>query len=233
MKTANRLLIILMVLPLVAGGGTMLDRIHWLGHDSFRIDWEGKVILIDPYDLAGQSGKKADVIFVTHSHGDHLSVADLQKCAGPSTVIVAPANGAEKLAGFSHVIKVQPGESGMASGVKFRAVAAYNTNKQFHPAANGWVGYLLDLGGTTVYHAGDTDRIPEMKGLRPSIALLPVSGTYVMTAAEAVQAALDLQAGTVIPMHYGAIVGGEEDARQLAKGLEGKIPVVIKARESF
>ena len=116
--------------------------------------------------------------------------------------------------------------------VEIEAVPAYNTNKQFHPKAQGWVGYIFTVNGQRIYLAGDTDRIPEMKNLsRIDVALLPVSGTYVMTAGEAVQAALDIRPGIAIPMHYGSIVGSSGDAQKFADGLKGKIEVVVLPEE--
>ena len=105
--------------------------------------------------------------------------------------------------------------------VKVTAVPAYNTNKQFHPRGNNWVGYIFTVEGQRIYIAGDTDHIPEMKGYRCDIALLPVSGTYVMTAEEAVAAANDIGPKIAVPMHYASIVGSEKDAetfRRLYKG---------------
>ena len=97
----------------------------------------------------------------------------------------------------------------------------------FHPQKNGWLGFILELEGVRIYHAGDTDRIPEMKNFEVDIALLPVSGTYVMTADQAIGAALDIGPKLAIPMHYGAIVGAEDDARKFKEALEGKVEVMI------
>jgi L-ascorbate metabolism protein UlaG (beta-lactamase superfamily) len=116
-------------------------------------------------------------------------------------------------------------------GVEIEVVPSYNTNKEFHPKGRNWVGYVFTVNGRRIYLAGDTDHIPEMKDIRCDIALLPVSGTYVMTAEEAVRAALDIKPVTAIPMHYGAIVGDESDAERFRGALEGKIDVVILAQE--
>jgi len=95
------------------------------------------------------------------------------------------------------------------------------------------VGYVITMEGVRIYLAGDTDRIPEMKNLgNIDIALLPVSGTYVMTAREAAEAALqDIKPAIAVPMHYGSVVGGPQDAEEFRKLLEGKIQVVIKPLE--
>jgi L-ascorbate metabolism protein UlaG (beta-lactamase superfamily) len=110
-------------------------------------------------------------------------------------------------------------------------VPAYNTNKQFHTKDKGWVGYIFTVQGQRIYIAGDTDYISEMKNFKVDIALLPVSGTYVMTADEAVKAALDMKPKVAIPMHYGSIVGSEKDAKRFADSLKGKVEVVILKEE--
>jgi L-ascorbate metabolism protein UlaG (beta-lactamase superfamily) len=111
--------------------------------------------------------------------------------------------------------------------VKVAAVPSYNTDKDFHPKKNSWLGFIVEVEGVKIYHAGDTDFIPEMKGLSVDIALLPVSGTYVMTAEQAVKAALEIKPKLAIPMHYGAIVGDEGDAMRFKKALDGKVDVLI------
>jgi len=199
-----------------------LRKIHRLGHDGFRIDSQ-KTIYIDPYEIEG--GPPADIICITHEHFDHCSPGDVSKIAGPNTVIVTEKDSAAKLAGDIRI--VAPGQSVMIDDVVIEAVPAYNVDKNFHPKANGWLGFILTVEGVRVYHAGDTDLIPEMKDFSADIALLPVSGTYVMTAAEAIDAATAISPKLAIPMHYGAIVGGEGDAEAFKKGLEGKIDVQI------
>ncbi|BBB32533.1 conserved hypothetical protein [Thermotomaculum hydrothermale] len=184
--------------------------VKWLGHDGFLIEFNGLNIYIDPFKLNDFS-KKADIIFVTHSHYDHLSKEDIEKLAKDDTLIVCPENGAEQLDGYN-VLKVNPGFAGEAKGISFKCVPAYNTNKKFHPKENNWVGYVIDFGGIKVYHAGDTDFIPEMKDIKTDIALLPVSGTYVMTDNEAFEAAKVIKPKIAVPMHYGSIVGDKSNA---------------------
>ncbi len=193
-----------------------------LGHDSFRID-ASTCIYIDPYQIEG--GKAADLILVTHEHFDHCSPEDVARIQHTGTVIVTEKDSAKKLSGDIRV--VAPGETLSLDGVTVEAVPAYNTNKDFHPKENGWLGFIIDLDGVRIYHAGDTDYIPEMKNLRVDIALLPVSGTYVMTADEAVEAALAINPALAIPMHYGAIVGDQSNATHFRDKLAGKIDVLI------
>ncbi len=197
-------------------------KIVWLGHDSFRID-ASKTIYLDPYQVS--SGPKADLIMITHDHFDHCSPDDVAKIQQPGTVIVTEKDSAKKLTGDLREIK--PGESLVVDEVKVEAVPSYNTDKEFHPKKNAWLGFIIEIQGVRIFHAGDTDFIPEMNGFNVDIALLPVSGTYVMTADQAVEAALAISPKLAIPMHYGTIVGSDQDAITFKKALEGKIEVLI------
>lgn len=204
----------------------MIKNIHWLGHDTFRIIGE-KIIYTDPFKIKKED--TADIILITHEHYDHCSPEDVRKILGPQTVIVTTADCAKKLSG--RIITVKPGDRITVEGVEIEAVPSYNTNKHFHPKESGWVGYIFTVSGKRIYIAGDTDHIPEMKAFRADIALLPVSGTYVMTADEAVRAALDIKPGIAVPMHFGSIVGSDQDARKFADGLKGKVEVKILLEE--
>ena len=200
----------------------MAQKMVWLGHDGFRIDAE-ETIYFDPYDIA--PGPKADLILISHEHFDHCSPDDVSKIQGPGTVIITDKTSAEKLTGDVRI--VAPGESMSLGEVKIEAVPSYNRDKDFHPKQKAWLGFIVEVDGVRIYHAGDTDFIPEMKDLKVDIALLPVSGTYVMTAEQAVEAALSIQPKLAIPMHYGAIVGDDKDALAFKESLKGNIDVLI------
>jgi L-ascorbate metabolism protein UlaG (beta-lactamase superfamily) len=205
----------------------MVENIHWLGHDTFKITG-GKVIYTDPFKIKKKD--TADIILITHEHFDHCSPEDIKMLQGPNTVIVTPSGCAGKLSGNLKTVK--PGDTLNVAGIEVEAVPSYNTNKQFHPKANGWVGYVFTVNGQRIYIAGDTDYIPEMKNFKADIALLPVSGTYVMTAEEAIKAALDINPKVAVPMHYDSIVGTKDDAERFAAGLKGKeIEVVLLKQE--
>ena len=201
-------------------------KIAWLGHAGFRID-AGKTVYFDPYQI--EEGPVADLILITHEHFDHCSPEDVAKIRGPETIIITEKDSATKLTGDVRVVK--PGDAVDLGEVKIEATSAYNTDKDFHPRKNGWLGFIVETEGVRVYHAGDADFTPEMKDLEVDIALLPVSGTYVMTADQAVKAALAINPKLAIPMHYGTIVGEEQDALNFKKALEGKVEVSILKKE--
>jgi L-ascorbate metabolism protein UlaG (beta-lactamase superfamily) len=208
------------------GEDAMVKNIFWLGHDTFKIAGE-KVIYTDPFKITKID--TADIILITHEHYDHCSPEDVKKLTGNNTVIIATADCAAKLEGKVKTVKA--GDKIQVEGIDIETVPSYNTNKQFHPKEKGWVGYIFTVNGQRIYIAGDTDYIPEMKSFKADIALLPVSGTYVMTADEAVKAALDIQPKIAIPMHYGSIVGSVDDANRFAEALKGKIAVEILKEE--
>ncbi len=200
----------------------MVKNIHWLGHDSFRI--AGPVtIYVDPWQLPAGS-PQADLILVTHDHYDHCSPEDVAKISKADTVIVTIAAAAKKFKGDVRVVK--PGDSLTVKGIPIEVVPAYNVNKKFHPRDAGHVGFIFTVEGQRIYHAGDTDFIPEMKDCKVDIALLPVSGTYVMTADEAASAAKAINPKVAIPMHYGEIVGSREDAERFQKLYEGEVVIL-------
>jgi L-ascorbate metabolism protein UlaG (beta-lactamase superfamily) len=173
----------------------------------------GTVIWIDPFRVE-RGDPKADVLFITHAHGDHMSDPDARKVVKDGTVIVGPPD-CIGIGGVpeSRRISVAPGDRRTIEGIDVEVVPAYNIDKPFHPRSNNWVGYILSVNGRRIYHAGDTDRIPEMKDMRADVAFLPIGGTYTMTAEEAAAAAReDLKPRLAVPMHYGAVVGSDADA---------------------
>jgi L-ascorbate metabolism protein UlaG (beta-lactamase superfamily) len=195
-------------------------KISWLGHDSFKIK-NGKTVIIDPFKIRPTTDK-ADILLISHEHFDHFSLDDIKKVVNESTTIVTIPAVKKELTSLKvkEVRAVKPGDKLKLGEVSIEVVPAYNLNKfrepgkVFHPKEDGKAGFIIGIKGVRVYHAGDTDVIPEMKGLKPDVALLPVSGTYVMTAEEAAQAVKMVEPKLAIPMHYGAIVGTEQDAQK-------------------
>jgi len=203
----------------------MSIEIMWLGHASVMIQSDETVIYIDPWKVT-PSLSKADVILLTHDHYDHYSEDDIVMLSSQSTRVVAPM----KTPLVSDTIAV--GDVISMNTFSVQAVASYNIEKDFHPKENGWVGYVVAIGGKKIYHAGDTDRIPEMKDIRVDLVLLPVGGTYTMDAKDAREAIKDLEPLHVIPIHFGDIVGSRHDAEQLLDVENSKIHI-LNPGESF
>jgi L-ascorbate metabolism protein UlaG (beta-lactamase superfamily) len=210
-------------------------KVHWLGHDSFVLEGS-KTLVLDPFKAKGDY--KADILLISHEHYDHLSEEDISRFTDPSTTAVAPKICEGPLRKFSFEKKfVDPGSKLVVKGVPVEAVPAYNLNKfrepgrVFHPKVDGRVGYIVTLDGVRFYHAGDSDATPEMKSVDVDVAFLPVSGTYVMTAAEAAEAAKAMKAKVVIPMHVQSIVGTMADAERFRQLVGSSRTVEILQRE--
>ncbi len=198
---------------------------HWLGHSAFKLKHSGLVIYFDPYQI--KSTEKADIVFITHEHYDHCSPEDIAKIQSNETTIVCNESVAGKVEGSTEIVSA--GEEIEVKGIRVKAVPAYNTDKTFHPKGFG-LGFIIELNGKRIYHAGDTDLIPEMHSFGVvDVALLPVGGTYTMNATQAAEAAATIGAKLAVPMHYGSIVGSKEDAEKFSKMFSGK--TIIMERE--
>lgn len=209
--------------------------VKWLGHASFQIVADGKNIYIDPYE--GSYAEKADIILVTHSHFDHCDTSKIERARKSDTMIIAPADCASKIRGNVKVLK--PGDRVAVNDITIETVHAYNVRRfrspgnPFHPKGSG-LGYLIMIGGKTIYHAGDTDFIPEMRDLRDrgiSLALLPSGGTYTMDNPEAAEAALAINPEVVIPMHRWD-TNPEEFKRKVESSSKIKV-VLLKPGEKY
>lgn len=179
--------------------------IEWLGHAGFMIKTQGHVIYLDPHE--GEYDTLADLIIITHSHSDHCNTDKIRSIRKEDTLIIAPQDCAAKIG--TKVISLEPGEETMTHGIHIIAVEAYNVKRfrapgiPFHPKGLG-VGYILTVNGKTIYHAGDTDFIEEMKDVKDrkiTLALLPSGGTYTMDNADAIDATLAISPHKVFPMH--------------------------------
>jgi L-ascorbate metabolism protein UlaG (beta-lactamase superfamily) len=211
----------------------LLEALEWLGHSGFRLRVGRATVYIDPYRVS--DGPPADLILVTHGHYDHFSPQDVERLSHDRTWLVGPPAVAERVSG--QVLSISPGErlaDQLVPGVEVAAVAAYNTSKRdpegnlFHPREAGWLGYELNVRGERLYHSGDTDVIPEMDSVvGVDVALLPVSGVYVMTASEAAEAARRIGPGVAVPMHWGEHIGTREDA----EGFADSAPVEVRIME--
>ena len=203
----------------------MLENIEVLYHSSIRIEKE-KIIYIDPYKI-NKNYNDADIIFVTHDHYDHYSEEDLDKVKKENTVIVVPEGLLTKLINKGikqeNIITVKPNNKYEVEGIKIETIPAYNIEKQFHPKANNWVGYIIDMYGIKYYIAGDTDITEENKKVKCDVAFVPVGGTYTMDYREAAALVNEIKPKIAVPIHYGSVVGTVEDANQFIKLLDKEI----------
>jgi len=194
---------------------------------SLRIEFRGKVLYVDPLEVP--EPKPADVIFITHMHGDHLSLPDIKRLAKAETVIVAPKMALEDLQGYN-VRVVRPGDSFEIAGVKVETVAAYNLSNVFlwmeaHPKDHENVGYVIEVEGTRLFHPGDTEFVPEHRALKGvTVAFLPIGGeNLTMDVAQAADAVDVLRPEVTIPMHYE--VKAQEDVERFRELVSSKTRV--------
>ena len=202
------------------------ELLHWICHAGFYIKTNDTTIFIDPIRISDEVKEKADIILITHPHFDHLENNSIKKVADADNVvtIVAPEKALAdiRLDSNHKKLKAAPGYKTTYNSVGIEAVPAYNNNPErmkFHPKSENWVGYILDIGGTRIYHSGDTDVIQEMSELKDiDIALLSMGGTYTMTFEDALKAAETIKPKSVVPMHYKMILG-----EKASKELESKV----------
>ena len=207
----------------------MLENIEVLYHSSIRINKE-KIIYIDPFKI-NKNYNDADIIFITHDHYDHYSEEDIDKVINENTTIIIPDELLTKLLrkgiNKNEIITVEPNKNYMLQGIKFETISAYNTNKTFHPKENGWVGYIIIINGIRYYIAGDTDITEENKQVKCDVAFVPVGGTYTMDFKEAASLINEIKSKIAIPIHYGSIVGTEQDAIDFIRLLHPEIKGII------
>jgi L-ascorbate metabolism protein UlaG (beta-lactamase superfamily) len=200
------------------------EHITWFGQSAFRIITAGSRIFIDPFRVPGSAGP-ATLILVTHPHPDHYDTAAIARLRGRDTDVVLPLSCA--VAGQKGIA---PGQSETIRGVRITGVASYNVRKRFHPKAGSWLGYVVEVDGLRIYHAGDTDPLPELSGLRPDIALLPVGGMFTMNWKAAVDLQRSLEAALAIPMHYNMLIGGRNAGARFARAVGAGAVVLQKEK---
>jgi L-ascorbate metabolism protein UlaG (beta-lactamase superfamily) len=204
----------------------MLERITWFRQAALRWRDDERCIYIDPWGTP-EDAPPADAILITHVHQDHFQPEEIARLSHASTKLVAPHDVAAELSG--DVTPVTPGESHEVDGLRFTTVPAYNTREEalgFHPKANRWVGYVIELGGRTYYHAGDTDHAQELSDVRADVAFVPIGGYYTMDADEAAGLVREITPDLAVPMHYGFVVGSAHDAERF-RDAAAPVPVEI------
>ena len=207
----------------------MLENIEVLCHSCIKFN-KGEVIYFDPFKIE-KNYNDADAIFITHDHYDHYSEEDIDKVVKKGTIIVAPEDLLTKLLkkGFErdNMVLVTPNQKYTVKVIEFQTIPAYNVNKQFHPKANEWVGYVLKIDGVTYYIAGDTDITEENKKVKCDVAFVPVGGTFTMDYKEAAELINEIKPKIAVPTHYGSIVGEKSDGVSFSKLVSPEIEVEV------
>ena len=193
---------------------------------SIRIGGSAE-LYFDPFQIKGET-HDADIIFITHDHYDHFDPDSIRKIRKEGTVIAAPSGMKQELqkaAGDCALVLMAPGNEQNIGSIKIQAVPAYNRLKPFHPKRNGWVGYNVLMDGVRYYVAGDTDAVRELSSVECDVAMVPIGGTYTMTAKEAAKLINEIRPQVAIPTHYGSIVGKPEDGDVFRKYVDPEITV--------
>jgi L-ascorbate metabolism protein UlaG (beta-lactamase superfamily) len=204
----------------------MLDAITWYRQSALRWTDGQLTVYIDPWGTPPDAAP-ADLILITHAHFDHFRPEEIARLRAEGAPVVAPADVAAELTGA--VTPVAPGQSHEVAGVRFTTVPAYNAVEQRldrHPKVNGWVGYVLELGGATYYAAGDTDHVPELDAIRTDVAFVPIGGTFTMDVEEAAGLVRAMSPGLAVPYHYGFVVGSAADGERFRREA-APIPVAL------
>jgi L-ascorbate metabolism protein UlaG (beta-lactamase superfamily) len=206
-------------------------KMTFVGHATLIFGFGGKVIHVDPYSRLADYANlpKADVILITHSHGDHFDPTAIAAVRKEGTEIVLTEKAAE---GMPNGIVMKNGETQTIAGIRIEATPAYNIvhkrptgGEPFHPRGEG-NGYVLTFGDTRAYVAGDTENIPEMKELKDiAVAFLPMNLPYTMSPDMAAQAARAFRPKILYPYHY-----GETDPAELARLLAGEKGIEVRIR---
>jgi len=208
--------------------------IQWLGHAGFILsNSSNQRVCIDPFRVKNASYEPVDILISTHEHADHCSLEDMNKFISPDTEVIGINLAKETLEKLNckNIHYAKPGDKLKIKDIEFDIVPAYNINKfrpsgePFHPKEDNKIGVIANLDGFRIYHTGDSDLIPEMDEIQSDVALLPVSGTYVMTVSEAIEATKVLQPKLVIPMHFGSIVGSKEMAEEFKKRTNVRVEI--------
>ena len=210
----------------------MTKNIDLFTQNSIRIRGD-KTIYVDPFRIRSED-HDADVVLITHDHYDHFSAEDIAKVVKDDTTIVAPESMKKQVKALvpkgGSFVKVAPGQSLTVRDIPIETVPSYNMNKSYHPRSSNWVGYIVTVKDRRIYIAGDCDATPELCAVNCDVAMIPIGGTYTMTAAEAAAAINKMKPKAVIPTHYGSIVGSLSDGEAFADLVDPGIKVDVRLK---
>lgn len=206
-----------------------IDNIFVNTQSSIKIVLD-KVLYFDPFKIENED-HDADIIFITHSHYDHMAIDSINKVKKDSTIIVAPKSIEKEISivGDVKFIYLEPNEELELDGLKIKTVPSYNNLKPFHPKRNNWLGYIVTYNDISYYVAGDTDKTKDNESVKCDVALIPIGGHYTMDVKEATELVKIINPKVVIPTHYGSIIGSLEDGKKLKDNLvDTNIEVIEK-----
>lgn len=199
-----------------------LDGVTWFRHSSIRIRRGGVEIHVDPWGLTEKG--ESDYILLTHPHYDNFSEEDIAKVRGPETVVVAPASMRKQLEDVDHLLK--PGDMIQLDRIDILALPAHNRDRKFHPQDSGWLGYVFSLDDVTYFHAGHTDPLQSMAGIRCDVAFIPCGSDYTMDVEEAVGMAEMCGASVLVPLHWDDTADGPTEVQRMAGLFSGRVELL-------
>jgi L-ascorbate metabolism protein UlaG (beta-lactamase superfamily) len=197
----------------------LLKGITWFRHSSVRIRRSDVEIHVDPWGVTEKSD--ADYILLTHPHYDNFSEEDIAKVRGPDTVVIAPASMRKQVGEVDHFLR--PGDLIQLNRIDILAVPAHNLERKFHPADSGWLGYVFTLGNVTYYHAGHTDPLESMAGIRCEVAFVPCCSDYTMGPEEVAKIGEACGASILVPLHWDDTPDGPERVRKVDESFPGTV----------
>lgn len=199
-----------------------LDGVTWFRQSSVRIRRGGLEIHVDPFGVTEES--HADYILLTHPHYDSFSEEDIARVRGSNTVVVAPSSMKKQLEGVDHFL--HPGDMIQLDGIDILAVPAHNQGRKFHLPDSGWVGYVFTVDGVTYYHAGHTDFMDSMHGIRCDVAFVPCCSDYTMGPEDAARTAEACGASILVPIHWGDHGQGFQQSDTVGKLFTGELRIL-------